>query len=126
MPAPSAAAPDRPRKRKLLTRCALFVALVIAAALLHPRLRQAVLGEVRARLSRHTVASRLAGLQPRVERLWLERCAREHVPFPPARLIILALKRERELRIYAETDEHAALLATYPITAASGTIGPKL
>jgi len=49
------------------------------------------------------------------------------VTFPPPRLLILALKRERRLEIYAPGDEGKwRLVHAYPILAASGQEGPKL
>jgi murein L,D-transpeptidase YafK len=46
--------------------------------------------------------------------------------YPPTSIVLVGLKRERVLRVYATTDSKSALLATYPFTAASGTLGPKL
>lgn len=49
------------------------------------------------------------------------------VPYPPRRLLFLALKQEKRLEIYAERlDRSLTLVTTYPILAASGLPGPKL
>ena len=49
------------------------------------------------------------------------------LPFPPSRVLILALKREKKLEIYVPGhDGKWALLHAYPILAASGHEGPKL
>ncbi len=49
------------------------------------------------------------------------------LPFPPSRVLLLALKRERKLAIYV-TGENGkwTLVHTYPILGASGKEGPKL
>jgi hypothetical protein len=54
-------------------------------------------------------------------------CHRANLPFPPSRIVILAFKHERQLQIYAgPNDQSLKRIATYPILAASGTLGPKL
>ncbi len=45
---------------------------------------------------------------------------------PVDRLTIVALKYERQLHVFAHHAGAATRLATYPILAASGTLGPKL
>lgn len=44
----------------------------------------------------------------------------------PEKLILLGLKEERLLEVYAETSNGFNLLKTYPFTAFSGKLGPKL
>jgi len=44
----------------------------------------------------------------------------------PEKLILLGLKEERLLEVYAETPNGFKLLKTYPFTAFSGKLGPKL
>lgn len=95
---------------------------VVAVCLLHPGVR----AEFRARMSRHSVESRVREFGPTVEPVWRARCDAGGMAYPPASVVLVALKRERELRVYARGDGTSALLATYPFTAASGTIGPKL
>ena len=49
------------------------------------------------------------------------------VAYPPERLTLVALKSERVLELYASpASGPCRLIKTYPILAASGTIGPKL
>ncbi|MEX1118017.1 MAG: hypothetical protein WEB60_04405, partial [Terrimicrobiaceae bacterium] len=49
------------------------------------------------------------------------------VAYPPARVLIIALKREMKLEIYAaNSDEPWTWVHTYPILASSGHEGPKL
>ena len=52
---------------------------------------------------------------------------RAGIPFPPARVVLLGLKDERRVEVYAgPTDYALAHVADYPVLAASGTLGPKL
>jgi hypothetical protein len=53
--------------------------------------------------------------------------AAARVPYPPARVVLLGLKRERELQLYAAAPGRPlAFIRSFPILAASGTLGPKL
>ncbi len=101
------------------------VCLVVAGALLSlPILYR------QARAGKQTVATRLQQIGPRVEPIWRERMARTGLSVEsPARLrvILLAIKSERTLHVFAAPDGGPPVwLATFPILAASGTAGPKL
>jgi hypothetical protein len=49
------------------------------------------------------------------------------VPYPPARVVMLGLKQEKLLQIYAAgTNQNLRFLCACPILAASGSAGPKL
>lgn len=49
------------------------------------------------------------------------------VPYPPARFLLLGLKQERELQLYAAGPGQAfAFIRSFPVFGASGEIGPKL
>jgi murein L,D-transpeptidase YafK len=49
------------------------------------------------------------------------------VSYPPAHVVLLALKQERLLELYAAgTNQNLRLISSCPILAASGTAGPKL
>jgi hypothetical protein len=76
---------------------------------------------------RVSVADRLAQFAPRVDPLWAARCREAGIPWPPARVRLLALKRERRLEVHAASaDGPWCRLAAYPVLAASGGPGPKL
>src|SRR5688500_705706 len=54
-------------------------------------------------------------------------CEAAGVRWPPARLKLLAFKAERQLEVWASSPEGPSVrLATYPVLAASGGLGPKL
>jgi hypothetical protein len=49
------------------------------------------------------------------------------VPYPPTRFLLLGLKRERELHLYAAGSQQTlTFIRSFPIRGASGEIGPKL
>lgn len=49
------------------------------------------------------------------------------VPYPPRRLVLLGIKKDRLLEVYAAGEEEKfRFICAYPVLAASGTLGPKL
>ena len=49
------------------------------------------------------------------------------IAYPPARVVLVGLKQEKLLEVYAAgTNQSPVFIHTYPILAASGTPGPKL
>ena len=48
------------------------------------------------------------------------------VAYPPEKLILLGLKKEKRLEVWAKTEGKVAFIHSYPILAASGMLGPKL
>lgn len=54
-------------------------------------------------------------------------CGEKGVQFPPQRVVLLGLKQEQRLDVYAGAAAGSLhLLQSYPIRAASGVLGPKL
>lgn len=76
-------------------------------------------------VERKTVASVLAEHEARVRTKFEPRCRAAKIAWPPARLTVIALKIERSVEVWAEEGEKRSRLVTYPITAASGRLGPK-
>lgn len=75
---------------------------------------------------RRTVEQRLQEFSAARARV-RDACDRAGVAFPPTRLVLLGLKDERRLEVYAgATGGALRLIAEYPIVAASGELGPKL
>jgi murein L,D-transpeptidase YafK len=53
-------------------------------------------------------------------------CKKAKIPYPPPRVMLVGLKEEKRLEIWVgKTTGRLYKLATYPILAASGTLGPK-
>lgn len=48
------------------------------------------------------------------------------IAWPPQSVMLLAIKDQMTLELWAETDDQKTLIHTYPILAASGKAGPKL
>jgi hypothetical protein len=74
-----------------------------------------------------TIADRVAQYGPgaRARLAPFFRAAR--VPYPPARFVLLGLKQERELQLFAAGPGHdLAYIRSYAIYGASGVLGPKL
>jgi hypothetical protein len=113
-------------RRKLLTGAGV-AALVAAAALTVPPVRRRLLHPILVRMrGPSTVEQRLAGLTDARSRV-ADKFARAGVAFPPAHVVLLGLKDERRLEVYAGPAEDALRhVADYPVLAASGSAGPKL
>jgi hypothetical protein len=74
-----------------------------------------------------TVEDRLAEYGPDARDRLLPEFRRQGLDYPPHKLILVGLKQEKQLLVYASGqsgDFH--LIKAYPILAASGKIGPKL
>ncbi len=48
------------------------------------------------------------------------------VPYPPDHLVLVVIKDEKVMEVYASSNGPLHYIRTYPILAASGTAGPKL
>ena len=112
--------------RRLAATIAL-VALLAAAVVAVPPLRRRLVHPVLVRLrGPATVQQRLEQFGPARARLQ-QRFDLAGVAFPPARVVLLGVKDERRLDVYAGTsDDTLRLVASYPVLAASGVLGPKL
>jgi L,D-transpeptidase catalytic domain len=74
-----------------------------------------------------TVEEVIRVLGPRVDRRLRPTFERAGISWPPKQLILLVLKEEKRLEIYAAGDsEGPRFVLSYPIFAASGIAGPKL
>ena len=105
----------------------LTAAVAVAAAVAPGPVRRHLLHPVFVRLrGRHTVAERVGELTAARGRVRAQ-CEQAGVPFPPGRAVLVGLKDERRLQVYAgPTDGPLRRVATHPILAASGHAGPKL
>lgn len=74
-----------------------------------------------------TIADRVAQFGPPARARLLPYFAAAGVPYPPARFLLLGLKQERELQLYAAGPGQAlAFIRSFPVHGASGELGPKL
>jgi hypothetical protein len=105
------------------------VALVIVAGVACgcDRLRALTMPLRLALFGRATIADRVAeygdGARARLQPYF----SASLVPYPPARVVLVGLKRERRILVYAAPPEGAPRwIRSYPVLAASGRLGPKL
>ena len=108
----------------------LRVLLVLAGCLLLVQgLRMTPVGhamELRLR-GKKTVADRLHQYGASADGRWAPRFRAAEIPYPPARITLLAIKDERILQVYAANRTSAwRHVATFPVRGMSGTLGPKL
>lgn len=74
-----------------------------------------------------TIADRVAQYGPAARARLLPFFAAAGVPYPPERFLLVGLKRERELQVYAAGPGQAlAFIRSFPVFGASGELGPKL
>lgn len=74
---------------------------------------------------RHTVSTRLDQFGDTTKARWAPYFERAKVDYPPAKVLFLAFKEEKQLEVWA-LGERPKWLRTFPIQRASGNIGPKL
>ena len=76
---------------------------------------------------RSTVADRIAQFGPVVRTRWQPYFENKGVAYPPQKLLLVGLKSEKQLQVYAaNSGSPMQLIRTFPVLAASGKLGPKL
>lgn len=74
-----------------------------------------------------TIDDRVAQYGPAARGRLLPFFAAAGVPYPPERFLLLGLKQERELQLYAAgAGQYLRFIRSYAVLGASGTLGPKL
>ena len=111
------------RKRLLIYLGILVVGLALAKALPYAG-RLSIVKHFRAK---KTVQDRVAKYGARVHARLQPLFAAAGVPYPPQKVVLVGLKQERVLEVYAsDRIGYMRLVASYPILGASGHAGPKL
>lgn len=110
-----------------MTRRQKILFVVLAVCLLALPFRGQIRAVVAAAKTRATVAARVATYGPAARKRLQPDFRRADVAYPPRRLVLLGLKEEKEVQLYA-ADKKSGLrfIRRYPILAASGKLGPKL
>ena len=115
------------RRRWAIALGIVFVLVVVglAARPLLFRVGVAVYQRVRGRA---TVEERIEQYGPAARQRFLPHFQKAGVAYPPAELILVGLKHEKRLEVYARSDPRATyrLICSYPVLAAGGELGPKL
>ena len=101
--------------------------LVVAGFFFRNRL-EAAASVVKSRLEKKkTVAERLEQYGPDARKRWQPLFEKRGAVYPPSHVVLVGLKEEKVLQVYAESkDRSLRLIRTMPILAASGKVGPKL
>lgn len=74
-----------------------------------------------------TVAERLEQYGPSARARLAAHFEKQKIAYPPRELVLVGLKQEKILEVYAQSGTNRLrLIRTYPILAASGVAGPKL
>ena len=115
------------RKKRIHILLALL-ALSVCAFLLRDSLMRSVGTLVRLSNGGYSVQGRLAQYGPVVRKRLAQDFQRADCPYPPAGLLLVALKQEKLLEVWVrpETDKDYVLLKVYPIQGLCGGLGPKL
>lgn len=102
------------------------IAVVSAGALAVPPVRRVFHPIILLLRGKRTIEDRLREFSEAEARV-RAMCGEKRIAYPPKRVIMLGLKRERRLEVYAgASDGSLRRLHSYPIQAASGRLGPKL
>jgi hypothetical protein len=73
------------------------------------------------------IAQRVAQFGPMARERLRPHFVTAAVPYPPARFLLLGLKQERELQLYAAAPgQSLRFIRSYPVLGASGRLGPKM
>lgn len=103
-----------------MTRVMVLLVAVVATATGCEQVRRPPPGEM-------TIADRVEQYGPAARARLLPFFAAAGVPYPPARFLLLGLKEERELELYAAGPaQNLAFVRSFIILGASGDLGPKL
>lgn len=73
-----------------------------------------------------TIQSRLDEFGLAADARWKPLFSHAHAAYPPQEIVLVGLKRERQLAVYAPGTSGLVLVRSLPILAASGGPGPKL
>jgi hypothetical protein len=101
--------------------------LIVCLIPFREKIRSSTAGAVRRANGTKTVEDRLAEHGGAARRRLQDEFQRIDMPYPPKRLCLVGLKQERILEVWVAGAEGGFRhLLSYPILAASGTLGPKL
>ena len=104
-----------------------LLGLALGAILLRTIFKSPAVGPVRSSNAKKSVSERVQEFGVPVHRRIGGRFGEIGVPYPPKKLVLLALKNERVLEVWVSDGVgQFRFLKTYPILGASGTLGPKL
>lgn len=114
-------------KRAHIIPISLAVGLVTLAVAFRAHFRPFIAAALQITRDRKTVQDRVEQYGKAVRERLLPCFQAAEVDYPPDRIILVGLKHEKRLEVWAcGTENKYKLIRTYPILAASGRLGPKL
>lgn len=118
--------PGEAMKKRFAITILLAAAAAIALYIILSRKQEVVDYYQQQVKGRRTVSEVVNSYEPAVKARLKEYFERAKLPYPPDKITLIGLKREKNLEVWVETNETAVLLKKYTIFAASGDAGPKL
>lgn len=117
-----------PEKLKWMRLSVLIVLSVVAVWFCFPALQMTKqLAQARMPEKKYTIQERVAQFAPGAKERLKPFFRAAQIAWPPEQIILLGLKQERVLELYAEgNDGKWRFVRSYPFTAFSGQLGPKL
>lgn len=105
----------------------IVLGLAILATVFRSRVERALAPAIQTLRGEKTVSDRLAEHGQAVRRRLLPYFQAANIPYPPERIVLVGLKQEKKLEVWAcRSGDHFRFIRAYPILAASGRLGPKL
>jgi hypothetical protein len=107
----------------------LFVVLALMACAIpfRQKIRASVVSVIQCLKGKRSVSDRLLEFQEGVHDRLSARFSEIGMLYPPSKMIFVGFKQERILEVWVSSETNRFMhLKTYPILAASGTLGPKL
>ena len=102
-------------------------ALILCAIPLRPKLKRVGISLFHLAKGRKSIADRVAEFGPSVHQRLAPSFEKVKVQYPPKKLVLVGFKEERRLEVWVAGEPGLfRFLKSYPILAASGTLGPKL
>jgi murein L,D-transpeptidase YafK len=111
--------------RRRLILSAVLLGVSVAAFCFRERL-EIGLNLVRQRVAKRSVDDRLREFGTAARERWSPFFHDSGIIYPPAHVVLVALKQERLLEVYAADNARTNFVRRFPILAASGGPGPKL
>jgi len=112
--------------KKNSTRFLILFAMVIGTLLLYQYGRNLWIPVYFKIIGKRTVAKTVEEYGAQTSERFMPYFCSAGVAYPPEKFILLGLKKEKQLEVWAETAGSVTFIHSYPVLAASGMLGPKL
>jgi hypothetical protein len=113
-------------KKNKSTRFLILFAVIVSTLLLYQYGRSLWIPVYFKIIGKRTVAEAVEKYGVRAMERFMPHFRAAGVAYPPEKLILLGLKNEKQLEVWAEVEGQTTFIHSYPVLAASGQGGPKL